>query len=65
MIVRLENVVNSKSVLIVDELSRYIGQTDEIEFFTSCINIHLEPLEEDGYIYYFVDKDCLSKLLER
>lgn len=65
MLVRLEDVFKSKSILLIDEIGRYIGQTNEIEFFTSCINIHLEPIEEDGYIYYFVDRDCLNKLLER
>lgn len=63
MLIRLEKVHNSSMVLIVDEVDKFIGEVDEDNLFMECIDIDLEPLIEDDYIYYLVDKNCLINLL--
>lgn len=63
MYIRLESIKNSSMVLVIDEIGVYKGEVDEEELFMECINIDLEPLIEDDYIYYLVDKNCLNKLL--
>ncbi len=52
-------------VLVIDEIGRYLGSASEEELFIECINIDLEPLIEDDYIFFFVDKDCLTKVLKK
>lgn len=65
MIVRLENVRNSNQVLVIDELNRYIGYIEELDFFLDCTKVQLEPFEEDGYIYFHVDKNCLNLKIKK
>jgi hypothetical protein len=64
MLIRLEKTRYS-TVLIIDEVDRFIGEIDEDTLWMECIDINLEPLIEDDYIFYLVDKNCLNKLLER
>lgn len=63
MLVRVESVKNSDVILIINELGKFIGQTNEIEFFISCTLKDKDPIEEDGYTFYFVNKECLTKLI--
>ena len=65
MYTRIERIKNSESVLLVDEIGRYRGQVDELELFMECIREDIPALEEDGYVYHFVDKRCLSELLKK
>jgi hypothetical protein len=64
MYIRIEK-TRSSMVLVINELDNYIGEVDEDTLWMECINIDLEPLIEDDYIFYLVDKNCLNKLLER
>jgi len=63
MLVRLESVKNSEQVLVIDEIGRFLGEINEVEFFLDCILDDEDILEEDDYVYYKVDKECLNKLL--
>ena len=65
MYIRLEAIRKTSTVLVVSEIGKYLGEVDEEELFIECINIDLEPLIEDDYIFYLVDKNCLNKLLEK
>lgn len=64
MIVRIEDVRNSSQVLVISELDKYLGYLEDVEFFLECTNVKLEPIEEDGYVYFHVDKNCLKKYLK-
>lgn len=64
MVVRLEKIRKSQAVLVIDENSKYIGQIDNIDFFIDCIEDR-DPFEEDGYTWYFVNKECLLKLTNK
>lgn len=64
MLIRIENVRNSKTVLVIDELGKYLGSVEELDFFLECTNVDLEPIEEDGYVFFYVDKNCLMLKLE-
>lgn len=63
MLVRLERTKDTSVFLVVDELSSFLGSVREIDFFTQCTHLDLEPIEEDGYIFYHVDKKCLLQKL--
>ena len=65
MLVRLESIKKSRHVLVIDELGKYLGSVEELDFFLECANVHLEPIEEDGYIFFHVDKDCLKLILNK
>lgn len=65
MYTRIERIRNSESVLLIDEIGRYKGQVDELELFMECIREDIPALEEDGYVYHFVDKRCLAELLKK
>lgn len=60
MLVRLESIKNSEQVLVIDEIGRFLGEIDSVEFFLSCVLDGEDILEEDDYIYYVVDKECLK-----
>ncbi len=64
MYIRTEK-TKTEVVLVIDEIGRYLGSASEEELFIECINIDLEPLIEDDYIFFFVDKDCLTKVLKK
>ena len=61
MLVRTESVVNSSTILIIDEIGRYIGQIEEWEFFLECVTYIKDPIEEEGYTFFFVNEKCLNK----
>lgn len=63
MLVRLESIKNSEQVLVIDEIGRFLGEIDSVEFFLTCVLDDEDILEEDYYIYYKVDKGCLNELL--
>jgi hypothetical protein len=63
MYIRLERLRKTESVLLIDEIGRYKGQVDELELFMECIREDIPALEEDGYVYHFVDKECLDKII--
>lgn len=65
MYIRLERLRKTDSVLLIDEIGRYRGQVDELELFMECIREDIPVLEEDGYVYHFVDKKCLAELLKK
>lgn len=65
MIVRVENIKNSDILLVIDELGRYIGTVTGEDFFTDCIIKDKEEFEEDDYLFFHVDKKCLSKYLKK
>jgi hypothetical protein len=65
MYIKIERIRNSESVLLIDEIGRYKGQVDELELFMECIREDIPALEEDGYVYHFVDKRCLAELLKK
>ena len=64
MIVRFEEVRNTDTILIIDELSRYIG-TMYFSDFSECIIDKTEPFEEDNYLFWHVNKDILNLKLKR
>ena len=65
MYIRLERLRKTDSVLLIDEIGRYRGQVDELELFMECIREDIPVLEEDGYVFHFVDKKCLEELLKK
>ena len=60
MFVRLETIKNTEEVILIDEIGRVITTLDMIDFFCEYVNNHLEPLIEDGYTFYSVDKRLFS-----
>ncbi len=61
MLVRIEECENHM-VLITDELEHYLGMMCFSEF-VDLIDDSKEPLEENDYLYYSVDKIELNKKL--
>ena len=60
MLVRIETIKDSERVLLVDELGKFLGEMEDIEFFVECILTHREPIEEDGYVFYYVSQGCVE-----
>ena len=60
MFVRLETIKNTEEVILIDEIGRVITTLDMIDFFCEYVNNDLEPLIEDGYTFYSVDKRLFS-----
>ena len=60
MFVRLETIKNTEEVILIDEIGRVIATLDMMDFFCEYVNDDLEPLIEDGYIFYSVDKRLFS-----
>ena len=58
MIVRIESIRNSDSLLVISETDKYLGQLESIEHFTNCLEDR-EPFEEDEYIWHYIKNDCL------
>ena len=56
MFIRLETIKNTEEVILIDEIGRVITTLDMIDFFCEYVNNDLEPLIEDGYTFYLVDK---------
>lgn len=62
MVVRLEEVRNSDTILVIDENNKYLG-TMFYSDFADCIDSTKNEFEEDEYLYWFVDKEILNKTL--
>jgi hypothetical protein len=60
MFVRLEPIHKTEEVILIDEIGRVITTLDMIDFFCEYVNNDLEPLIEDGYTFYSVDKRLFS-----
>ena len=60
MFVRLEPIHKTEEVILIDEIGRVITTLDMIDFFCEYVNNDLEPLIEDGYTFYLVDKRLFS-----
>jgi GTP-binding protein EngB required for normal cell division len=63
MLIRLETIYKSKQVILVDEIGKYIGTLENIEQFLECVDLDKEPLEEDDYVFYFVEDNCIFNFL--
>jgi hypothetical protein len=58
MIVRLERIRNSTNLLVVNELDKFLGEITKDDFI-SCWDDSVDLIEEDGYMFYTVNKNCL------
>lgn len=63
MLVRFEEIKDSNVVLIVDENQKYLGKLYNDTFF-SCILDNKEPIDENDFTYWFVDKKLINKYLD-
>ena len=63
MVVRFEEVRNTDTILIIDELSRYMGKM-YLSDFPECVIDKTEPFEEDNYLFWHVDKNIINKFLK-
>jgi hypothetical protein len=62
MLVRLEQIKGEDDLfLVVDEINRYIGKVIGFHF-AECM-ADTEAIEEDGYVFWTVDKKCLNEIL--
>jgi hypothetical protein len=61
MLVRIEEIKNSDIVLVIDEVGKYQGKMYFADF-AECINQDVEPLEEDDYIFWSVDKNKIKTI---
>ena len=59
MFVRLETIKNTEQVILIMK-EVVITTLDMIDFFCEYVNDDLEPLIEDGYTFYIVDKRLFS-----
>lgn len=59
MYIRYEFIKDTDRVLILDELERYLGETN-ISSILDLIDDDKEDLVENDYLYYFVDKQQLN-----
>lgn len=62
MIVRIEEVRGTDTVLVVDEVGKYLGRCFYSDF-SECVAEDAEPFEEDCEIYWYVDGNMLNKFL--
>ncbi len=63
MYIRIERIQKSKQIILVDEVGKYLGMLKNIEQFLECVDLDKEPLEEDGYVFYFVEDNCIFNFL--
>lgn len=59
MYIRYSDTKNEDVVLVIDELERYLGQVRLFDLL-DIINKDKEPIEDDEYLYWFVEKDQLN-----
>jgi hypothetical protein len=64
MIVRIESIRRTETVLVIEETGKYLGQMESVNFFADCLE-DKDPFEEDEYLWYFVDKECLMQNLDK
>lgn len=62
MYIRIEEVKNTDTVLIIDEIDRFLGKC----FFADLVEIMTdeEPMIENEYTYWCVSKIRLEKILQ-
>lgn len=63
MYVRFEECKDHTAILI-DELEKYLGKL-MLDEFVDLIDQNKEPLEEGGYVYWYVDKKELLKRIKK
>lgn len=62
MYVRIEQIKDTDIVLIIDENDKYLGKMFFYDF-VDCIVETKEELEEDEYLFFYVEKETLDKFL--
>lgn len=63
MLVRIEQVRNTDTVLVIDEVSKYLGQM-YFSDFSECI-VNKDPMVEDDYLFWYVEKEQINKFLKK
>lgn len=61
MIIRVQNTKNRNVYLIIDEIERVVGEILDFDF-PECL-LEKESFEENGYTWFYADKNCLKKYL--
>ena len=64
MYIKIEKIQKSSQIILVDEVGKYLGMLENIEQFLECVDLDREPLEEDGYVFYFVEDNCVFNFLD-
>ncbi len=59
MLVRYEEIRNTDDILVIDECNRYLGECFLFDF-VDAIDRDRDPIEENEYLYFFVDKEKLN-----
>ena len=59
MLVRYEEIKDTDEILVISEIGKFLGQCYMIDFVESLIEDR-EPIEEEDFILFFVDKDKLN-----
>jgi hypothetical protein len=62
MIVRIEEIRGTDTVLVVDEVGKYLGKCFYADF-AECVLEDEEPFNEDDEVYWYVESDMLNKFL--
>ena len=62
MLIRYEKTTEHDIVLVIDEVDKFLGKIDLFDL-VDCIDREKEPLNEDEYLYWFVDKEKLNLFL--
>jgi hypothetical protein len=62
MIVRIEEIRGTDTVLVVDEVGKYLGKCFYADF-GECLARDEEPFGEDDEVYWYVDGVMLNKFL--
>ena len=63
MYIKIEKIQKSSQIILVDEVGKYLWMLKNIEQFLECVDLDREPLEEDGYVFYFVEDNCVFNFL--
>jgi len=63
MYIKIEKIQKSSQIILVDEVGKYLGMLENIEQFLECVDLNKEPLEEDGYVFYYVEDNCVFNFL--
>ena len=59
MYIRWENTSEEEIVLVVDEIGKFLGKAD-LFVLVDIIDDHKDVIEEDGEVYFFVNKENLN-----
>lgn len=58
MLVRYEKIKGSTNLLVISELNEFLGEITNYDFI-GCWDDNVYVVEEDGYMFYTVDKNLL------